>query len=423
MEYPLLTNRGPNGGTQARVPYGETGVGYREIFDRHASEAHRVCFVRWDRINDFILAVMPRVRIGDPVTSGGVPQMEFTHVKDREFDASRVYYQKFQRRAMHRLDPEAHPRMPWLHVSKVELMGMGVFVTGDTSGAIGGVGALTPAKERIRFLENVSPPADGIAQLALTYTRYPFTNPIGTVSDEDTNLPETPVATARWGTDASTEILRYVSREFKPAQDSFTIPATRMQLFEGGANTIIPEAMSKFVNKTHLVYTWHMVPQIPLTCGSLRGHVNDFKEFDREGIKLIEGTDRISSDVLYLYPDIGDPYAMCDGVEVRDIKYHMILRKPGNNCAYRHGSDRTIDDLGRGRYAGWSLAVRKIEATDPLYTVVPGAVRYRAPFFPHKPGLTLYPYANLRSLFTLLVEGARDGVGDTTTVTLEIGTS
>ena len=384
MNFPLSTLRD-------LIPYAEDYSAYAEVTDGPATEATRTVFVPWTLSRFFEEAILPRVAIGSPAVSpDAAPFEDDIYLTNRNLAGDSLTFFKLQRRQLLRLDPEAHPRKPWLHACKTRVTGVGA--------------ATHEADGKIRFVDGAS---DGVAKIEVTYRKLPyqigipdrFTNPDGVLGGGDAALLAT-----LYPDDLGSEILRYVSREWKPASDQFTIPGTQLQEFRGGAGGIIAEPLPKNVPKTHIVYTWHMVPEIPLTAGWLRGHVQgrtDAAKFDRTGLAKIEGAnERFTGDSLYLYPEIGDPYPMVDGTEVRDIKYHVIFRRPGSNFVFRPSLlTRGIDTPELPpRFQGWTLAFRRLPAGDPDLGTV-------GQDLPHKPGNTSHPYGNLHSLFGLYVDG------------------
>lgn len=410
MIFPLRTVRD-------NIPHAESGEGYRETHDGHATEATRTIFTPYLQSGNYIRAVMPRVSLGVAIGTvtrhpGGSylggdniwykgrinisPVLGPRPVYDLEGD-----YFVLQRRSLHRLDPEPHPWMPWLHVVKAEMTGLGA-------------AKMDPLTGRIYFREGLghagAGDTDGIARIVVTYRKLPYV--VG-VPDSVTNTFDGYQRDRFMAVDATRlgyELPRYVSRQFKPGSETYTIPAQQMQEFRGGPHSIIPEAMSKIVAKSHIVYTWHMVPQVPLTAGLLLGHVNDFP-FDVNGLRELLGSyDRRGSDMQYLYPEIGDPYPMCDGVTVRDIKYHMLFRRPGNNYVFRPGilaRNKSLAELNT-RYAGWTLAIKKQEDAWRGRA----SIGLRNPLFPLAPGEVNHPYANLNSLFALHYESPDYDPGD-----------
>lgn len=424
MTYPLRTVRGPEFGLVALpISYAEAvDGGYRERDDGPATEATRVCYVRWSDAQAFRQAVLPMVMIAPATESDYVSRLALVE-RPNDADLTDLYnWTEEPRRKLLRLDPEPHPRKPWLHAVSADVTGVGA--------------ATMTADGRIAFVDGRDG-SDGVARVIVTYRKLPYH--IG-ISDATTNRQydglTTRVSDGVGGGEFSSpgcELPRYVSREFKPASDSFPIrggPNTQLQEFggrpiAGGAfggkiavfvaddKSLITEDLTKVGYKCHVIYTWHMVPAIPAAAGQIIGCVNDHAPFDYQGLKPAVGSRRWASDTLYEYPEIGDPYPMVDGTIVRDIKYHCLYRRPGHNYVFRSSlvypsPARPVvpgffRPLGPTReYAGWVLAFRRLPAdTDPSWN----ATIDNTGQFGFRPGDTLYRYADLNSLFQINEQG------------------
>lgn len=407
------------------VAYTESGEGYQEVDAGDATEATRVCYVPWQDAQKFREAILARVStatwaVGDPNHPVPAARSRFKLIdRPKNLVLEDFVYNSAYRYYLRRKDPEAHPRKTWLHAIKADVTGIGS-------------AKLDSGTNKILFRDNTEPgpvslkDGEGVARIVVTYKKLNYK--IG-VSDDVANFHHQSLSTRNFGpnpesTIAGSELCRYVSREFKPATDSFVIPTNQLmeaegsRTFLGGSDithdrserpdpkVLIAEPMARVHYKAHIVYTWHMVPAIPWAAGQIMGCCNDFRWFDFQELARWLGPEtsgRYASDVLYLYSEFSDPYSMVDGIEVRDIKYHMLYRRPGNNFVFRQDRVGVVDMIGLSppaEYRGWCLAFRELlPATRPSDAADIGI--NLNPAYGHKPGNTINPYADLGSLFQI----------------------
>lgn len=369
------------------VPFAEL-ADFGETGDGEKMEAKRLLLCLWEDRYRLVYAMLPRCSIYELPKLGAVLSRTATTVHIRNNPGTIITYYYVNRFGLRRLDPERHPKRPQLLAMAYEFLD--------------GVGAAYEDTDQSIYFKQGGTNEQGMCRVLITYKWMPYK--IG-VADSFTNTsdfadngeqgPSNPgtVLAGGW-----CELPRYVSRTFKPASDAYKVPGASLVEFDTihtGVRKVIPEPLDKILPKMHVTYKWWHVPTIPVTAYLLQGRVSAFQFFDYSALEQVAGNTRHCGDVLYLYPEISDPYSMVDGMRVRDITYHCILKQPANTLVYLHSRRGTPWLTGPpALYDGFVLPVRNIpEPAGNPFTY--------SPSLPESDGFYMYDFAWLESLFML----------------------
>ncbi len=332
-----------------QVPYYED-ISYRETYREGSKEAVRICLVSADAL-DLFVADMMEDAVADVAASGLTIDFRAADGPTLETIQPNNTHPTYKLR---RKLPEPHPRQAISHLVVSEV---GVLKGEGYPGIISG--AMAPMT-RGPLLESafpggiipktaLAPEIPGMVRLAVTYKSLRYNASItdaqiGTVpavvtygtlgSYDDTTVSplETPGGP---GVVGQCELVRYVTRRAKPAGQNIPLAGTQAVWAATGngpnPGRLVGEKIPRTLPSTHLTYIWRAVPHVPWTAGAYIGKVNFFR-FDRLG-SIVGGIFR--GELLYLYPEVSEPYVTVSGNTVFDITYHFERRQPGHNFIFR----------------------------------------------------------------------------------------
>lgn len=378
------------------IPYAEM-MEYGTVFQGgEAVESRRLLLCNWNDRYNLTLSMLPRVAIG--AATGETLTISKFNIQPNPGPTT------VNRLALNRSEPERHPVYPHLFAAHArEIEGVGSPTLDPNTGAMSW--SQTPAPNQT--------PNTGLAKVEITYKVFPYA--INAYTDVQVNQNKGP------GALGSYESCRYTSLKAKGSIKVFSFPAgggTFWEVFpRNGQNRMAVNDPGVFqVPQVHLSYTWHMVPKVPGAALSMMGCVNS-QVFDVVDRKLPWQTQSYPiGTVLYLHPEISDPYWMVDGLPVVDITYHCIYQ-PGGHNRFVLGSAGGFVPVYRGQAA---LIQGPIFGVPPSLLNGQGAIGPPANYPPNvgvdeitagnatfdkflrfPPGANLYDYCDLNLLFTI----------------------
>jgi hypothetical protein len=383
-----------------QIPYTEKGDYRIAIRGGEAQEAVRVLQCNWSQSQALIQAMLPRVAVG--------PSIGTIHLNT----PNNPEVTTANRLSLLRYDPEPHPRYPWLYaVHGEDMEGLGV-ISQDPSSFVLSYRDLNAVQPNGLPIQNT-----GYAKVQITYKPLPFGQALstGNATNDAVN--------ASAGDDGSGvyECCRYTSVRTKGSIKSLKVAGgifryAKANLGPNPANPAqqnnvfseIPDASVAPAPIIHMAYTWYAVPSVPAVAYGFMGLVN-YYNFDTLARKspLAQSNFPIGT-VIYHYPEVTDPYPMCDGTSVVDVTYHFSYNPNGWNCFYRpsmggawipgYRGTPSINPTVKTYYGSTGVIIENPAAAGTGQNGPPN----NDPHYRWNIGYNLLEYADLNLLFTII---------------------